>query len=253
MNLRFKRVRFVLKPCPGCEAEGSRARNRPSPPDPEKARIGPIARREPLHFQNGTPNCISHVTGMTIDPGKTVTFYFYIFSFSCTVSGSSSTQVLTDMRVACTDTHVMWARLPEVPNRELAWLERRTKDNGERGKGERRDNMLFARRPFQPPPAPDTPPLNPDLSFPHPVSACRRCPRPRVSICGQCTLLHEPRPFTEGPRNATALNNHPLEDRRPCAPERAQEAQENKVGIRIRQIAQRKPGGRVFDRARNKG
>lgn len=43
-------------------------------------------------------------------------------------------------------------------------------------------------------------------------------PRPRVSICGQCTLLHEPRPFTEGPRNATALNNHPPEDRRPCAP-----------------------------------
>ncbi|TGZ52392.1 hypothetical protein DBV15_09259, partial [Temnothorax longispinosus] len=31
-----------------------------------------------------------------------------------------------------------------------------------------------------------------------------------------CTLLHEPRPFTEGPRNATALNNHPPEeDRRP--------------------------------------
>ncbi|RLU24286.1 hypothetical protein DMN91_002374 [Ooceraea biroi] len=28
-----------------------------------------------------------------------------------TVSGSSSTQVLTYMRVACTDTHVMWARL----------------------------------------------------------------------------------------------------------------------------------------------
>jgi len=32
-----------------------------------------------------------------------------------TVSGSSSTQVLTYMRVACTDTHVMWARLPEIP------------------------------------------------------------------------------------------------------------------------------------------
>ncbi|KAL0121451.1 hypothetical protein PUN28_006752 [Cardiocondyla obscurior] len=33
-----------------------------------------------------------------------------------TVSGSSSTQVLTTyMRVACTDTHVMWARLPEIP------------------------------------------------------------------------------------------------------------------------------------------
>ncbi|EGI58390.1 hypothetical protein G5I_13487 [Acromyrmex echinatior] len=96
------------------------------------------------------------------------------------------------------------------------------------------------------PPGPGTPPLDPDLSFPHPLSACRRCLRPRVSICGQCTLLHEPRPFTEGPRNATALNNHPLEDRRPCgALERAQEAQENKVGIRIRQIAQRKRGGRI--------
>lgn len=93
---------------------------------------------------------------------------------------------------------------------------------------------------------PDTPPLDPDLSFPHPLSACRRGPRPRVSICGQCTLLHEPRPFTEGPRNATALNNHPPEDRRPCAPERAQEAQENKAGIRIRQIAERKCGGRIL-------
>jgi len=103
-------------------------------------------------------------------------------------------------------------------------------------------------RPLQPPLAPT----------PHPTT--RTSPshtlclptRPRVSICGQCTLLHELRPFTEGPRNATALNNHPPEDRRPCAPERAQEAQENKAGIRIRQIAERKRGERVF-RARNKG
>ncbi|KYM81152.1 hypothetical protein ALC53_08495 [Atta colombica] len=40
--------------------EGSRVR-RPSPSDPEEASIGPIARREPLHFQNGTANCISHM------------------------------------------------------------------------------------------------------------------------------------------------------------------------------------------------
>jgi len=106
-------------------------------------------------------------------------------------------------------------------------------------------------RPFQPPRPwhPLPPPLRPGPLLPTPSV---RCSRPRVSICGQCTLLYEPRPFTEGPRNATALNNHPLEDRRPCALERAQEAQENKVGIRIRQIAQRKRGGRVFDRARNK-
>lgn len=93
--------------------------------------------------------------------------------------------------------------------------------------------------PYHPPQA-TTPPLNPDLSFPHPLFACRRGPRPRVSICGQCTLLHEPRPFTEGPRNAAALNNHPPEDRRPCAPGRVQEAQENKAGIWIRQVAQQK-------------
>ncbi|KYN20260.1 hypothetical protein ALC57_07164, partial [Trachymyrmex cornetzi] len=201
--------------------EGSRVRNRPSPPDPEEASIGPIARREPLHFQNGTPNCISHMNTVS-EWLKRVSRALKKDTREATVSGSSSTQVLTDMRVACTDTHVMWARLPEVPDRELAWLERHTKDNGERGKGERR--------------GPSSPPS---------LSACRRCPRPRVSICGQCTLLHEPRPFIEGPRNATALNNHPLEDRRPCALERAQEAQENKVGIRIRQIAQRKRGGRI--------
>ena len=28
-----------------------------------------------------------------------------------------------------------------------------------------------------------------------------------VSICGHCTLLHVPRPFTEGPRNTATLNN----------------------------------------------
>lgn len=96
--------------------------------------------------------------------------------------------------------------------------------------------------PFQPIPARHPTlrpgPLLPTPSVPH--AACRRGPRPRVSICGQCTLLHEPRPFTEGPRNATALNNHPPEDRRPCAPERAQEAQGNKAGIRIRRVAGRK-------------
>lgn len=84
-----------------------------------------------------------------------------------------------------------------------------------------------------------------------PTPSVRLPTRPRVSICGQCTVLHEPRPFTEGPRNATALNNHPPEDRRPCASERAQEAQENKAGIRIRQIAGQKHERRVF-RARNK-
>jgi len=66
---------------------------------------------------------------------------------------------------------------------------------------------------FGPRPAPRSGPL----SCLHFLPVCRRGPRPRVSVCGQCTLLHEPRPFTEGPRNATALNNHPLEDRRPCA------------------------------------
>lgn len=79
------------------------------------------------------------------------------------------------------------------------------------------------------------PPRDPDLSFLHPPPACRRGSHPRVSVCGQCTLLHEPRPFTEGPRNATALNNHPPKDRRPCTVR--EEAQENKPGIRIRWIA----------------
>lgn len=78
---------------------------------------------------------------------------------------------------------------------------------------------LLKSRPFQPPPA-RHPTRRPGPLLPTP-SVSQRGPRPRVSICGQCTLLHEPRPFTEGPRNATALNNHPPEDRRPCARENA--------------------------------
>lgn len=76
-------------------------------------------------------------------------------------------------------------------------------------------------------------------SRPPPPARCGA--RPRVSVCGQCTLLHEPRPFTEGPRNAIALNNHPPEDRRPCA---RRKWQENKPGIRIRWIARREKRGR---------
>lgn len=54
-------------------------------------------------------------------------------------------------------------------------------------------------QPFETP-LPRFPPLPRNLRHRHGL-------RPRVSICGQCTLLHEPRPFTEGPRNATVLNN----------------------------------------------
>lgn len=55
--------------------------------------------------------------------------------------------------------------------------------------------------PFRPP-FPDFHPFSTRNQLRH-----RHGPRPRASICGQCTLLHEPRPFTEGPRNATVLNN----------------------------------------------
>jgi len=61
-SARLERVRFALKPSPGREAGrgGSRARNGALFCEPRQE--GPGAGDGcPLHFQNGTPNCTSHM------------------------------------------------------------------------------------------------------------------------------------------------------------------------------------------------
>jgi len=59
-DLQLERVRFALKPSPGwMRKEGSHARNDPSPPSPEEARIG--ARRESRCIFRTVLLTVSHI------------------------------------------------------------------------------------------------------------------------------------------------------------------------------------------------